>query len=175
MKVLIPVENKTYGDAVVDFAMEHRWHPNTQFRVFHVVEPARHTLPNISIWGDIEAEVNEQRLNAGHMLVSSLVRRLQQALPEADIEEVVVLGIAKTEILNVIHLWAPELVILGAHAKPFPAIAGLGSISCAVLLTAPCSVVTVRLVPVDPELTHETELSTVGHEPHQKFDFRALT
>jgi len=159
MKVLIPIADKGYGRLLIDFSINYKWPPNTQFRILHVVEPARIALPNIALWSDIETSVNEQRLAAGHMLVKAFVCQLQQKLPDANVEEIVVSGVPRVEIVHVIRSWLPDFVILGAQTKHQPAPWGVGSISCAVLTSAPCSVITVRHHSDAPAAEHEKEFS----------------
>jgi len=162
MKVLIPIEDHIYGDALIEFAVEHKWTTNPQFKILHVVEPAQYTLPNIALWADIEADVNEQRLNSGQALVKSLAQKLRKAIPEATVDEIVVPGIVRQEIMEIIRSWQPDLVVVGAHAKPKPAIIGLGSISFAILLAAPCSVVVVRLTPTEKKPGQEKQLAATN-------------
>jgi glycine betaine transporter len=133
MKVLIAVDSMLYGKVLTDFVVNHLWAPGTQFSILHVVDAKRSDANFDQLW----ANANE--------IVEQVAGKVKEICHSAQVSPKVVLGNPEKEIIDMATNWASDLVILGSHTKSEIARLLLGSVSTAVSLKAPCSVVVLRL------------------------------
>lgn len=145
MKVLIPVEDKQFAEAISEFVTDHSWPKDIEFRILYVYESVllQEVVTPLAIQ-QLE-EASQYRQSLGRSLVMDVGTKLRLKLPYAKIEEKLQEGDAKQVILDTIHDWKPELVVMGSHGKGAVERFFLGSVSLAVLTHAPCSVMTVKL------------------------------
>jgi nucleotide-binding universal stress UspA family protein len=145
MKILVAVEDKMFGDALVDFISHHMWADDTQFKIVHVVEPV--FIGNLASAYSAELLTNliDEKEKLGKELVGYVSQAVKKACPNNTIEEVVIHGLPKEEILNTANEWPADLIIMGSHGRTGIDKFLMGSVSMAVLSHAPCSTCVVRL------------------------------
>lgn len=144
MKVLVPVEDKEYGQALVDYIAGCKWAEDTIFQVFHVLEPARlDECRDVAFIDLLEKAASHERATAEE-LVTSLTESLKVAMPNIKVESEIVEGYAKEEVLKRAQTWPADLIVIGSHGRNAVQRLLLGSVSMGVLGAAPCSVLLVR-------------------------------
>ncbi len=138
MKILISVEDTVYGAHIADLVLAHKWSENLEFKVLYSVEPM-----HVGYYCDPRTE--EKHWDWAKKLVGAVAQRLKEGFPKAHVEEVVVSGKAKEEILRIGKEWDCDLIIVGSHGRRGLTRILLGSVSMAVLSQATCSVMVARL------------------------------
>jgi nucleotide-binding universal stress UspA family protein len=143
-KVILAIDEESYGHAVAKFAVHHVWTVPPKFYLLHVVEP----LTNIAmapVAFDEANRVAESECGAGTALLVRIEKEMRTVLPGANIERLVPVGIPKDEILQLAVNTEANWIILGSHGRTGIKRFLLGSVSLSVVSHAPCSVVIVRL------------------------------
>ncbi len=142
MKVLIPVSDHVFGNAITEFVLSHQWPTSTQFKIVYVVEPIS--------FGSVEAmytldKVFSDNQKFGRELTESISSALRKKFVEARIETVVLTGMPRNVILAMARDWKAEMIVMGSHGrKGFDRLI-LGSVSQAIIAHAPCSVAIIRV------------------------------
>lgn len=143
MKVLLAIEDKKYGKAIVDFILKNNWDANTKFKILHVIEPyeldEKVEISYLPFLEDTRAKVREMAKS----LVDTLAMKLKNKL-ECPVESSVVEGHAKEKVLEAAENWKPDLLCVGSHGRKGLERFLLGSVSQAVAGNAPCAVLVVR-------------------------------
>ena len=147
MRVLVAIEDKRFGKAIVDFLVAHQWQAGTIFRLVHVVEPSVVGDQVTAVYGDgVENEIVQERLSDGSQLLNQMREQLQakfgMALP---VEVNVVKGHPHHIILDIAEEWHSDMIVLGSHGRQGFTRFVLGSVSLAVVSHAQCTVTVVRL------------------------------
>lgn len=158
MKILIAVEDKVFGEALAQFVVNHQWTDKTEFKVVNVVEPLyiEHYMDGYSY--DLLPNLVEERHRRGRSLVISIGMKLKETFPSAQVEELVIDGTPKEQILKIAKEWSADMIVVGSHGRRGLTQFFLGSVSMAVLSHAPCSVMIVRL-PKEIQEKMEAELA----------------
>ncbi|MBX9572531.1 MAG: universal stress protein [Candidatus Obscuribacterales bacterium] len=156
MKILVAVEDKTFGQAIADFVSSHDWANDVEFKILHVLEPmpvpAFHGYPS-----ELMANINEERGRAAKSLTLHIGSIIQSKLPAAHIEEVIEQGSPKEQIVKLAEDWPADLIVVGSHGRTGLGRFLLGSVSLSVLSASPCSVVIVRQPKPDAEKTEQSK------------------
>jgi len=145
MKVLIAVEDGTYGKAVVDFVSAHNWPPDTEFKVLTVTEPVLWMAYGAPVAPDVMANMINQSQQYAQDIVADVASQLRKQCPKSDVDDVIVQGSPKDEILIAAKEWPADLIVMGSHGRTGLQRVMLGSVSLAVCANSPCSVMIVRL------------------------------
>lgn len=144
MKILIAVDDRSFGDVLSQFVVDHEWASEASFKIIHVNEPlafacmAHKDSDNLALF-------LEERRRASKSLVMGIGTKLKIAYPNATVEEAVVEGYAKEAILDAAVEWQADLIVMGSHGRTGLHKLFLGSVSQAVLAHAHCSVAIIRL------------------------------
>lgn len=158
MKILVAVEDKVFGDAIVDFVSNHEWPHDSEIKIVHVVEPvfvnALSGYPS-----DLIANFEEERIRAAKSLILGLGTNIRTKLPNIGLREEVLNGRPKEVILDLAASWPADLIVVGSHGRSGIGQFFLGSVSMSILSAAPCSVMVVKL----PKKT-EKESEAAGKE-----------
>jgi nucleotide-binding universal stress UspA family protein len=171
MRILIAVEDKVFGQALAGFVIDHKWSPETTFKIVHVQEPLC-IYRNFDGFSKEEFDsYEEERKRFGKSLVMSLGTTLRMNFPTAEVEEVVMEGQPKEIILDIATHWHADLIVMGSHGRRGLPRLLLGSISQAVLAHAPCSVAIIR---VPAQVTGDSEKETVETDQKQPHMQRAI-
>lgn len=159
MKILVAVEDKSFGEAIADFVASHNWADDLHFKILHVVEPihvpAFHGYPT-----ELMASLNEERARSAKSLTMAIGTLIQKRLPSAQIEEVVEEGSPKTRIVQLAEDWPADLLVVGSHGRTGFGRFLLGSVSLSVLSAAPCSVMIVK----QPKAAEQEKAEEVSEE-----------
>ena len=139
-KILLAIDDERFGKEIVDFVVGYNWTDGVVFRFLHVIELSQaFDLPEVAI---------EESRRSASALIKQLSDFIRRSIPGAHIEETVVTGQAKEEIINSAKAWPADLIVMGSHGRRSLLGLGiflLGSVSQAVSSHASCSVVIVRL------------------------------
>ncbi len=149
MKVLIAVDDDAFGAAIADYVKNHQWPPRTEFKVVNVLEPILlDDSREITFLPLLECDVELIRRQA-KALVRHVALRMRTALKTTHIEEVVLEGHPKEEILKLAKEWPADMIFVGSHGRRGISQFILGSVSTAILQNALCTVTVVRLPEVN--------------------------
>lgn len=145
MKILIPVDDERFAQAMSEFVVNHTWPQNVEFKILYVYESVflQEFVTPLAVQ-QLEAESSHKQM-LGRAIVTYVGTRLRLKFANAEIEEKLQEGDAKLVILDTIKEWQPDLVVIGSHNKGMMERFFLGSVSLAVLTHAPCSVLTVKI------------------------------
>ncbi len=137
MKVLLAIDGSPCSQAAVESALSTKYEPHVEIKVASVVdffEP----LPSVE-------GAKEQEIKEAQNLVSQTVKRLQDYLPDNKISGVVLDGYTKEAIVKAAEEWPADLIIVGSHGRGGVSSFLLGSVSRALLHSAPCAVRIMRI------------------------------
>ncbi|HEY9785238.1 MAG TPA: universal stress protein [Candidatus Obscuribacterales bacterium] len=140
-RVLVAIEDETFGQAIVDFVGQLKWPSGAKFKLIHVIEPQPIVDAPPSYW----QEALEQSIARGQKLLDGLAAKLRAQISGADVVQEVVEGFAKETILEMAEDWKVDLIIMGSHGRKGFSRFLLGSVSSAVSENAGCSTLIVRL------------------------------
>jgi nucleotide-binding universal stress UspA family protein len=148
MKILIGVDGSAYSDAALDEVANRTWPAGSEILIIHVCELP--IVPTPEAWA-LPADYYD-RLEAGcrqraDQVITTAVARLSSMGDGITISSKVVLGRAKSAILDQAEKWQADLIVVGSHGYQAWQRLLLGSVSQAVVSHAKCSVEVVRLAP----------------------------
>ena len=146
MKILLAIDGSEYSDAAVAKVAGMPWPDDSQVRVISAAEPPM--MPGYDTWA-LPPDYFEELQNATRGRATTEVREAAETLREAFGDRVAVVsevidGYPKQIILDEAKDWGADLVVVGSHGYGGFARLFLGSVSNAVALHAPCSVMIVR-------------------------------
>lgn len=130
MKILLAVSGKDDGKLVVDFAANYGWPPGTEMKVVHVVGSCVDESQSIAAQQSAEE------------LTDWLCTKLRN-LTNCELTYEVLRGSPIFELLQEASNWHANMIVMGARTKDLSMMQA-GSVSKAVALEAPCSVVIIR-------------------------------
>jgi nucleotide-binding universal stress UspA family protein len=142
MKILLAVDDETFGAAITDFVLKHQWPEGTRFRILHIVgwtPPERELLKSRTLMEYLEYEYERAR-----DLTDTILNRIRAALPQVEVDAEVMEGHPARRILAIATAWGADLIILGSHGRTGISELLLGSVSHAVISNAPCSVAVIQ-------------------------------
>lgn len=142
-RVLIPIEDRSCIDPLVDFLSEFPIKQASHCKVVHIVTPVLVNSLMSFLPAPLTEEIARDRWRKGEEITGAFVERIRGSWNDANIEPVVVEGDTKLEILDIIEKWTPHVVLLGSHKKK--GIAALGSVSSAIVAHSPC---TTAVIPI---------------------------
>jgi nucleotide-binding universal stress UspA family protein len=145
MKILIAVEDRVYGRALVEFVANHNWPANSQLKVLSVIEPLYWAAYGAPMAPDVMASMINQSQQYSQDLVTDVCEQLRKALPQVQVDGATAQGSPKDEILVAARDWPADIIVMGSHGRRGLQRVMLGSVSLAVLANAPCSVMVIRL------------------------------
>jgi len=144
MKVLVAVDDSEYTQYIEDFITGHEWPAHTEFKVMTVVEPLKYGSPMAVLPGPILDEIFDDNWKAGQKLVRRVAMKLRDVFKSEHIQEEVVEGFPKSEVLKAAEVWPADLIVMGSHGRHgFDRII-MGSVSLFMVSHAQCSVLIIR-------------------------------
>lgn len=164
MKVLIPVEDRRYGEEQARFVVEHFWPQDVHFQVVHVLRPVYIGQHRYGYWAENFEQVLAKRLNEARQLVEEVSDRIRQGVKFGAIDELVMHGSPQETILKAAQEFKADLIVMGSHGRGAIPRFLLGSVSVAMITHAPCSVMIVRLPVVDEKETEAEKPAVVALE-----------
>ncbi|HEY9787068.1 MAG TPA: universal stress protein [Candidatus Obscuribacterales bacterium] len=146
-KVLIAIDEGQFTASIADFVGNHFWPPHTQFVICHVVEPLKVSNMMAVLPGPMLDEMSQDRIVAAHALTRNVAMRIRDYLKTEHIEEKVIEGFPKIEIVELAKNLPANLIVMGSHGRHGFNRLVMGSVSSHVLVHADCSVLIVRAQP----------------------------
>lgn len=145
MKVIVAVEDMEYGEAIADFVAKHLWDDSTQFKVVHVLaeSPIKGNEPFPCC--EKAASLAEEQERRAKALVMSVAAKILCAHPKNKVEELIRVGSPREQLNDFIEEWNADLLVMGSHGRGQFSKLFLGSVSTALLSSAKCTVIIVRL------------------------------
>ena len=98
-RILVPVEDLQSVEVLINFISDHRWIPDVQFKVLHVVDPIAGMMDVSGLPVLMTDCIHREGLAAGRQIVNNIARRLD-LVPNKSIEALVEGGQAKEAILR---------------------------------------------------------------------------
>src|SRR5262249_47828465 len=115
MKILLAVEDETYGAAIAQWVARHQWPEQTQIRIVSVLSwtpPAKQVAYSKELASYVEAQQELAR-----QITSTTASTIKKAHPKAQIEEEILEGNAANRIISTAVAWDADLIIVGSHGK----------------------------------------------------------
>ena len=145
MNILLAIDSSPCSHSAVDSVLDRPWPAGTRFHLLSVIEPFH---PEFAGWqpayGPLAYEAQQEQLSATQDLVKHEAERLSEAFGAENVSFAVVEGFIKDRIIQAAQAWPAELIIMGTHGRHGFEKLLLGSISQAVMSSAPCSVEIVK-------------------------------
>jgi nucleotide-binding universal stress UspA family protein len=145
MKILIAVEDETYGMAAIDFVHRCGWTKNVNFKLFHAIEPLLVDNYMSFIPSPVLGDIIEERTKSAKLLLDQLESKLKSVLNDCTVEKLVLEDFSKSAILEESKRWNADLIILGSHGRRGMNKFLLGSVSQTVAEHADVPVLIVRI------------------------------
>jgi nucleotide-binding universal stress UspA family protein len=142
MKTLLATDGSNFSQAAAQTIAKQFRTQDSEVRVLTVVEPLT-TQPTPQMAAGYQPELDDQKREA-----RTLVERTAKTLVEAGFKtsSLVLVGDAKTMILDEAASWKADLIVVGSHGRKGLGRLLLGSVSEAVARHSRCSVEIVRAV-----------------------------
>lgn len=150
MKVVVPVQDDKCVNVLGGFIRNYPWPSDVQFRVMHVVHPVLVNSYMSLLPSALTETIAEDRRRQGEVFVKRLSETIHEALPSAEVDQNLLEGDARMEIVEQLNDWDADLVLLGSHGKGL-----MGSVSRAVVSHSPCSAMVVPIEHRDRKKTKE--------------------
>ena len=144
MNILLAVDDSRYAEEILQFVQKQDWFDTAHLTILHVIEPMMVGSYLSFLPSPVIEEIKERAQQTSTELLNNIAAKLGQSHPEADVKIELIEGFAREEIINFAKKWPAELLILGSHGRTAVASLLLGSVSQAVVTTAPCPVLVVR-------------------------------
>lgn len=144
-KILIPVEDRTFANAQLEFLSKHELPADTCFTIMNVIKPIAVQDYGFAVPATyLEAMAKEDERSA-RKLLSEVEEKLRKLFPEAKIERLIEFGGAAAEIIRIAKECGQDWIVIGSHGRTGLDKFFLGSVSQSVVNHAHCSVTVVRL------------------------------
>jgi nucleotide-binding universal stress UspA family protein len=144
MKILIAVDEKIFADAICQFVINHQWASAPEIKILHVVEPIFRGNYMSVLPKEVIDDLVEEEKSFSKDLVRKAALKLRDAFHTTHIEEAIVDGHPKEEIVRQAIQWGADLLIVGSHGRGAMNKFILGSVSQAVAASAPMAVLIIR-------------------------------
>jgi nucleotide-binding universal stress UspA family protein len=129
---MLPVFGADDAKLILDFVCNYHWPPHAQFKVIHVLGGSD---------TDTSFAISE---NDAKELVTRVANRLETFVPDTQVGSEVVYGAAIYEILTAASTWKSDMIVMGYRSRLTVESSMMASVSKAVSVQAPCSVVIIR-------------------------------
>ncbi|HEY9734376.1 MAG TPA: universal stress protein [Drouetiella sp.] len=160
MKILLAVSDRFFGDALVDFALQHHWQDDAQYKLVKAIMPVE-KQPGANAE---DRQISfEEELNLATELLNKLCGTLRNQRQKADVSFEVLVNSPARAVVEYAKTWPADLIILGAHEQSNFERLLLGSVSRFIAEHAPCSLSIVR-IPNDQALDFNLEEAEVLEE-----------
>ena len=144
MNVLVAVDGSWCSEAAIREVGARPWPEGTQFRIITVDAPlGRSSLSRGTPKTAYEELVHLERREAQDAL-DRAVDQLGGLLPDAARTAALLEGSPRERIVEEARQWGADLIVVGSHGRGAVKSVLLGSVSLAVALQAPCSILIVR-------------------------------
>lgn len=147
MKVLVALDDSPFSKEVVHSLLSRPWSEKTVFRVLNVIEPmclSPNEYESKELQESLE-NMNELRKETAEKFCDHTVKQISKRFPHNKVSCEIRQGSAKSEIVNAAIDWKADKILIGAHGRDVCPHNLIGSVSRAVVHSAPCSVEVVRV------------------------------
>jgi len=157
-KILIPVEDRTFAEAQIEFLSKHELPSATQFTLMNVIKPLAVQDYGFAVPSTYLEAIAKEDENAARKLLADVESKLKARFPNAGFEKRIEFGGAAAEIIREAKEEEHDWIVIGSHGRSGLDRFFLGSVSQSVVSHAPCSVTIVRLkTAAKPGKTQENE------------------
>ncbi|MBX9952291.1 MAG: universal stress protein [Candidatus Obscuribacterales bacterium] len=146
MKVLLPISDELFGEALSRFTQKHNWPEDTEIKLISVVAPMQRQPGRTD--EERETLFQNERLHFGRVL-SRIQTRLMKRRPDLIVTYEVLVGAPAAEILSFAEKWCPSMIVMGSHGRTGIERLILGSVSFYIASHAQCSFTIVRIPETD--------------------------
>jgi len=145
MKILLATDGSESSGVAVREVGERPWPAGTEVRVVTVDPPLGEPIfgEETGVFSAFDEFVHAQRVAAQRRL-DAAAAAVRQMAPNLTVSQAVLEGMPKAAILEEARRWGADLVVVGSHGRGAVKSLFLGSVSLAVVLGAPCSVLVAR-------------------------------
>lgn len=145
MRIVVGIENRLYGEAIIKFIGTQSWPAGTEFFLVNVVEQLApsEVLRRISC-PDVVALL-EAKQSIAKELLDDLTTQLEDTMPDCVTRTKVLYGSAKERLLEEVEALQSDMLIVGSHGHTGSTRFMMGSVSLALLSHAPCTMRVVKL------------------------------
>lgn len=145
MKILVAYDGSLPSDAAVEEVLRRPWPPGARVRLITVVEPLApvESADGVAVYLPVVERIRACIREEAYDRLKKALGRLE-ARPELEAVGEVREGSAKQALLEAIREWGADLVIAGSNGKGGLARLLLGSVSHALVTSAPCNVEIVK-------------------------------
>lgn len=154
-RILLPVEDRTYGDAQVDFLAKHEFSRDTEITLMTVIKPLPVQDYGFAVPAAYLDAIMKEDERAAKSILESMENKLKEKFPELKINRLVEMGSPSGEIVREAKEGEYDWIVLGSHGRMGLDRFFLGSVSQTVCNHAPCSVTIVRLPEAAKKATEE--------------------
>jgi nucleotide-binding universal stress UspA family protein len=147
MRILIAYDGSPDARVAVEEVATRPWPKGTQVRLITIVEqPIVIPPPNFEFYGPLIVGVQSSLREEAHKHIQEALGRFSE---RQDLEMTYEIrdGSPKVSLLEAIQEWKADLVVIGSHGKSRMERLLLGSVSHALVTSAPCSVEVARCRP----------------------------
>ncbi|MBX9669920.1 MAG: universal stress protein [Candidatus Obscuribacterales bacterium] len=138
--VLIAIQDMTCVALLGAYVAAYPWPKLTRFKVAHVVHPVLVNSYMSLLPSALTENIAEARRKEGAEFVRRCAEHLKEVFGAEAVEEVLIEGDAKSEIVELEKEWHASVVVLGSHGKT-----GVGSVSRAIVSHSQCSAMVVPI------------------------------
>jgi nucleotide-binding universal stress UspA family protein len=140
-RILIAVDETDMSDQVLDFVINHHWVLPANFKLLSVAKPANELkfLPIATL-----SALYQDAVKVRTESMRTLAVKLRDHYHLPNVEEEILQGDPKKTIVEAAKEWKADLIVVGCHVKEPLQRLFVGSVSLAVLCSAPCSVLLLR-------------------------------
>lgn len=142
MKVLLPISDELFGEALSRFTQKHNWPEGTEIKLINVIAPLEWQPGRTK--EEKEKVFQNERIHFGRVL-SRIQTRMQRKRPDLIVSYDLLVGTPTAEILSLAENWQPSMIVMGSHGRTGLERMILGSVSFYIASHAPCSFTIVKI------------------------------
>lgn len=144
-KILLPIEDKRYGEAQVDFLSKHEFSKDTEITLMNVLKPLPVQDYGFAVPAAYLDAILKEDERAAKSILETMEKKLKERFPELKTSRLIEMGSPAGEIIREAKEGEYDWIILGSHGRTGLDRFFLGSVSQSVCNHAHCSVTIVRL------------------------------
>lgn len=150
MRILVAIDKTTSSDVLVQLLTSNTWPKDTRVTLLHVQEPLFVGSCFSLMPSPLLCEIKEKALVAAREVLHMFRQKLVAILPGATIEIELLEGSPKEVILEFAAKLDVDMIVVGSHDKFNLQRAFLGSVSHALCIASPCSILVIKEPHTEP-------------------------
>ena len=144
-RILLPVEDRTYGEAQVDFLAKHEFPEGSEITVMTIIKPLPVQDYGFAVPAAYLDAIMKEDERAAKNILELIESKLKERFPGLKTNRLIEMGSPAGEIVREAKEGEYDWIVLGSHGRTGLDRFFLGSVSQTVSSHAPCSVTIVRL------------------------------